>query len=327
MSKTIKPLKIIFAGTPQFAVPALQALIDSSHEVVAVYTQPDRPAGRGQKLVMSPVKSLALEHAIPVYQPTSLKDAQQQSVLASLKADLMVVTAYGLLLPQAVLDAPQYGCINIHGSLLPAWRGAAPIQYSILNGDSETGVTIMKMDKGLDTGDMMYMLKCPITRHDASFTLYETLSRLGAEALMIVLNDLPHFLFRATAQNESLASYAPKILKSDAEIHWSESAKKIHQRIRAYVPWPVAITHLSDLDIKIHAADLMDIESNAQPGTLVKVDKDGIDVATGKGILRITRLQFPGGRVLEVHEALNSRRDSFVEGQRFREIPHDNTTT
>lgn len=327
MSLETKSLKIIFAGTPQFAVPALQALIDSPHEVIGVYTQPDRPAGRGQKLVMSPVKTLALAHDIPVYQPSSLKDLQQQSIFASMNADLMVVAAYGLILPQAVLDVPKFGCINIHGSLLPAWRGAAPIQYSLLKGDTETGVTIMKMDKGLDTGDIMYMLKCPITREDTSLSLYETLSKLGSEALMIVLSDLPHFLFKATPQNESLASYAPKILKSEAEISWAESAKKIHQRIRAYVPWPVAITHLNGLDIKIHAADMIEMEYNALPGTLINVEKSGIDVATGKGVLRITRLQFPGGRVLDVSEALNSRRDSFVEGQRFDEKSHDNTTT
>jgi methionyl-tRNA formyltransferase len=237
------PLRIIFAGTPTFAAESLRALLHTQHEVVAVYTQPDRPVGRGRELKPSPVKELALARKLPIFQPVSLRDSQAQAELAELNADIMVVAAYGLILPKAVLDTPRLGCINVHGSLLPRWRGAAPIQRAILTGDKETGITIMQMDVGLDTGAMLYKMSCPISEHDTSASLHDRLALLGGDALLTVLeaieNDEP---FNPQTQDNSLATYAQKLSKEEGNIDWSRSALEITRAIRAFNAWPVAYT-------------------------------------------------------------------------------------
>lgn len=235
-----KPLRIIYAGTPDFSVAGLDALVASVHEVIAVYTQPDRPAGRGRGFKASPVKEKALLHNIPVYQPESLKDETAQQELTQLDADLMVVTAYGLLLPVAVLETPRLGCINIHASLLPKWRGAAPIQRAILAGDNKTGITIMQMDKGLDTGDMLAVASCDINDDDTASTLHDKLMALGAEALMSALPAIAEQTISRVEQNDAEACYAEKLVKSEAKINWQQSAVEIERAVRAYNAWPVA---------------------------------------------------------------------------------------
>lgn len=249
------PLKVIFAGTPDFAAKHLSALLESEHEVIAVYTQPDRPAGRGKKLTASPVKVLAEENAIPVYQPQSLKAQDAQEELASLNADLMVVVAYGLILPTAVLNAPKLGCINVHGSILPKWRGAAPIQRSIWAGDAETGVTIMQMDEGLDTGDMLHIATLPITSEDTSATLYEKLAELGPQALVKVVNEFDRYT--PTKQDDSQATYAKKLSKEEALINWADDAEQIERNIRAFNPWPVAWMQVEDQNVKVWSASVV----------------------------------------------------------------------
>ncbi len=233
-------LKIIFAGTPDFAARHLAALLSSKHEVVAVYTQPDRPAGRGKKLTASPVKLLALEHSIPVYQPATLRAEEAQQELAAIDADIMVVVAYGLLLPKVVLDTPRLGCINVHGSILPRWRGAAPIQRSIWAGDAETGVTIMQMDEGLDTGDMLKIATLSIDAKETSATLYERLAALGPDALVDCLGDIASGKAVAVKQDDEQANYAKKLSKEEAQIDWSMSAEAIERCIRAFNPWPMS---------------------------------------------------------------------------------------
>ncbi len=299
-------LRVIYAGTPDFAVPALQALLDSRHEVVAVYTQPDRPAGRGRKLKAGPVKALAVDHGVPVEQPASLKDAQAQSALAAYRADVMVVAAYGLLLPQAVLDTPRLGCINIHASLLPRWRGAAPIQRAILAGDAQSGVTIMQMDAGLDTGAMLLKRACPIEAADSAQDLHDRLAQMGAGALLEVLEGLGAGI-HGEAQDASQAVYAPKLQKSEAELDWSEGARQLVRQVHAFNPWPVAQTRFQGEPLRIWDAEAVDVPVTADPGQVLTESAAGIDVATGQGILRITRLQLPGGRPLSVREFLNAR--------------------
>ena len=233
MSKT---LRIIFAGTPDFAARHLDALLSSGHQVVGVFTQPDRPAGRGKKLMPSPVKVLAEEQGLPVFQPASLRPQENQQLVADLNADVMVVVAYGLILPKAVLDMPRLGCINVHGSLLPRWRGAAPIQRSLWAGDAETGVTIMKMDVGLDTGDMLYKLACPITSDDTSATLYDKLADLGPQGLIETLQQLADNTAKPEVQDDALATYAEKLSKEEARLDWSLSAAQLERYIRAFNP-------------------------------------------------------------------------------------------
>jgi methionyl-tRNA formyltransferase len=300
-------LRIVYAGTPDFAVPALQALLDSSHQVVAVYTQPDRPAGRGRKLRASPVKELALEYGVAVEQPETLREAEVQEKLAAYAADVMIVAAYGLILPQAVLDIPRLGCLNIHGSLLPRWRGAAPIQRSIMLGDQETGVTIMQMDAGLDTGDMLLKKSLPITEQDTAASLHDHLAELGAVALLEVLEELASGSIRAEPQDEALATYAAKLSKAEAEIDWTQSAEHISRQIRGLNPWPVAQTTYHDQPLRLWMAQSMAGSSSVSPGTVVKEGPEGIDVATGEGVLRITRLQLPGGKPLVARDFLNGR--------------------
>ena len=258
------PLRIIFAGTPDFAARHLQALLDSEHQVVAVYSQPDRPAGRGQQLQASPVKQLALAHQIPVFQPKSLKKSKAQSELAALNADLMVVVAYGLILPAVVLQTPKLGCINVHGSLLPRWRGAAPIQRALWAGDLDTGVTIMQMDEGLDTGAMLSKVSLPIEPTDTSATLYDKLAEVGPKALLQALTDLPVLQQHAVVQDDRQANYAEKLSKEEAQLDFRKTAAALEREIRAFNPWPVSYLQLASQQLKVWQARTE--SGTAQPG-------------------------------------------------------------
>ncbi|WP_270805131.1 MULTISPECIES: methionyl-tRNA formyltransferase [unclassified Aeromonas] len=307
-------LKLIFAGTPDFAARHLAALLSSGHEVVAVYTQPDKPAGRGQKLTASPVKELALAHDLPVYQPASLRNEAAQAELAALGADLMVVVAYGLILPKAVLDTPRLGCINVHGSLLPRWRGAAPIQRSIWAGDAETGVTIMQMDVGLDTGAMIRKVTCPIASDETSASLYDKLAGLGPQALVDTLDAMAAGDTAAEPQDDALANYAEKLSKEEARIDWSMDAVAIERCIRAFNPWPISWFDVAGQTVKVWLAEVLPQAHGQAAGTLLKADKQGIEVATGQGVLRLLTLQPPGKKAMSVSDLLNSRRDWFEPG-------------
>lgn len=307
-------LKLIFAGTPDFAARHLAALLSSDHEVVAVYTQPDKPAGRGQKLTASPVKELAIAHNLPVFQPASLRNEEAQAELASLGADLMVVVAYGLILPKVVLDTPRLGCINVHGSLLPRWRGAAPIQRAIWAGDTETGVTIMQMDVGLDTGAMIRKVSCPIAADETSTSLYDKLAELGPQALVDTVDAMAAGNTTAEPQDDALANYAQKLSKEEARIDWSMEAVAIERCIRAFNPWPISWFEVADQTVKVWQAEVITQDHGQVAGTLLKADKQGIDVATGKGVLRLLTLQPPGKKAMSVTDLLNSRRDWFEPG-------------
>ena len=301
-------LNILFAGTPEFAAETLKTLLDSPHNVVAVYTQPDRPAGRGRKLKASPVKELALEHGIPVRQPTTLRDPQAQAELTAWQADLMVVVAYGLILPAAVLAAPRLGCLNVHASLLPRWRGAAPIQRAILAGDKETGVTIMQMDEGLDTGAMLHKLSCPILPTDTAQTLHDRLAHLGAQALLEILPQVTDGSLLPERQDNRLANYAAKLDKAEACLDWTQPAEVLARQVRAFNPWPVAFTTYKGESLRVWLADPITARVTAEPGAVVAETKDGIEVATGAGLLRIRQLQLPGGRPLSAAEFHNAHR-------------------
>ncbi|MFB2802700.1 methionyl-tRNA formyltransferase [Shewanella seohaensis] len=313
----MKPLNIIFAGTPDFAARHLQALINSHHNVIAVYTQPDRPAGRGKKLTASPVKELAVSHEIPVYQPGSLRKEPAQQELAALNADIMVVVAYGLILPKVVLDTPRLGCINVHGSILPRWRGAAPIQRALWAGDKETGVTIMQMDVGLDTGDMLLKTYLPIEDDDTSATLYEKLALQGPDALLQALEGLANGTLTAEKQDEALANYAEKLSKEEARLDWSKSATQLWQEVRAFNPWPVSYFEHQGNTIKVWQTQVSTTSSNAAPGTIISASKKGIEVATGDGVLTLLSMQLPGKKPLSVADILNARGDWFTPNTRL----------
>jgi len=309
--------RIIYAGTPDFAVPALRALLHAGENVVAVYTQPDRPAGRGRKLTASPVKQAALEAGIPVFQPLSLRNAEAQSELAALAPDLMVVAAYGLLLPKVVLDRPTHGCVNLHASLLPHWRGAAPIQRAIESGDAETGITLMQMDIGLDTGDMLAKSACPITPHDTAQDLHDRLAEMGATLLMQRLPALLEGSLQGEAQDEAHVTYAKKLDKAEAMLDWSLPACELARRVMAFNPWPVAETRWKGETLRIWRAQVVAGANPPQPpfdkggsetaGRIVATCREGIDVATGAGMLRIQHLQRPGGKPLLAADFLNSQ--------------------
>lgn len=302
-----KPLRIIFAGTPDFAARHLQALIDSEHQIVGVYSQPDRPAGRGKKLKASEVKELALANDLPVFQPASLKSDDALSELSSLNADIMIVVAYGLLLPKAILAAPRLGCLNVHGSILPRWRGAAPIQRAIWAGDDETGVTIMQMDEGLDTGDMLHISRCPIDATETSASLYTKLAELGPTALIETIAKLANGEITPQVQDDELANYAKKLSKDEANIDWTMDATQIERNIRAFNPWPVCFTKMGENTVKIYQADV--VEQQGTPGTILNSDKHGIVVACGTHALKITQLQPQGKKPMAVTDFLNGRSD------------------
>lgn len=305
-------MRIVFAGTPEFAAQHLQALLDAGRQIVAVYTQPDRPAGRGQKLMPSPVKQLALQHGIAVYQPQTLRDPAAQAELAALTPDLMVVVAYGLILPQVVLDTPRLGCINSHASLLPRWRGAAPIQRAIEAGDASSGVTVMQMEAGLDTGPMLLKVTTTITAEDTGGSLHDRLATLGSQAVVEAVTKLAAGELRGEVQDDSLATYAHKLNKDEARLDWSRPAVELERLVRAFNPWPICHSTLNGEALKVHAAQLG--ERQGAPGSVLAADRSGLTVACGEGALRLTRLQLPGGKPLSFADLYNSRREQFAPG-------------
>ena len=296
-------MKIIFAGTPDFAASALQALINAGHEIALVLTQPDRPAGRGMKLTASPVKQLALQYSLPVYQPEKLRTAEQQAALIPIAADVMIVAAYGLILPQAVLDMPRLGCLNIHASLLPRWRGAAPIQRAILAGDAQTGITIMQMDAGLDTGDMLSIHTVEITATDNAMTLHDKLAASGARAVVDALANLPALQQTRTVQPGEGVTYAEKLRKEEATIDWQNPAAMLDRMIRAFNPFPSAQTSLQGEVLKLwRAIPQPSVPHPATPGSVLTASKEGVMVAcgpTGQEVLAITELQKAGSKRMD----------------------------
>ncbi len=298
-------MKIVFAGTPDFAVPTLQALIDSPHQVCAVYTQPDRPAGRGRKLTASPVKELALAANLRLFQPENFKHSDDIAALADLNADLMVVIAYGLILPQTVLDIPKRGCINVHGSLLPRWRGAAPIHRALMAGDIKTGITIIRMVKKLDAGDMLYKTECPIDEDATSGSLHDKLANLGAQALIEAIRQIEQGIVIAEPQDESLVTYAHKLEKTEAVLDWQQSACKLDRQVRGLNAWPVAQTLFKGEVLRIWRAVVLDRPSHLPPGTIC-CSEQALDVSTGKGLLRLLEVQLPGGKRIAGKDFLNA---------------------
>ena len=305
---TTIPPRLIFAGTPDFAVPSLQALLDAGYSVAAIYTQPDRPAGRGRQVRASPLKVCAAAAGIPVYQPVTLRDAAVQAELAALQPDLLIVAAYGLILPPAVLAIPRLGCLNLHASLLPRWRGAAPIHWALLAGDAETGISIMQMDPGLDTGPVLARAAHPIPRGITGGELYERLAKLGAETLLATVPEALAGRLTPEPQDEALATYAPKLDKSDLELDWSRPALELERRVLTFNPYPVARTALGDQTLRIWRAQAEMEPTAAPPGTVLREAGDGIVVAAGSGVLRLTEVQLPGGRPLPVAAFLNAHR-------------------
>ena len=315
----MKSLNIIFAGTPDFAAQHLQAILNSQHNVIAVYTQPDKPAGRGKKLQASPVKQLAEQNNIPVYQPKSLRKEEVQFELKVLNADVMVVVAYGLILPKAVLDAPRLGCLNVHGSILPRWRGAAPIQRSIWAGDAQTGVTIMQMDEGLDTGDMLHKVYCDILPTETSTSLYNKLAELAPSALIDVLDNLENGKFIAEKQDDSQSNYAEKLSKEEAQLDWSLPAMQLERNIRAFNPWPIAYFSTEDKDgnaqtLKVYQAEVLP-NQDKPAGTILSADKNGIQIATVDGVLNLLQLQPAGKKPMSAQDLLNGRAEWFTIGK------------
>ena len=315
------PLSIVFAGTPDFARDHLQALLESEHRVVGVLTQPDRPAGRGKKVQHSPVKTLAAAADLPVHQPASLRGDDDRAPLKTWAPDVMVVVAYGLLLPQSVLELPIYGCLNVHGSLLPRWRGAAPIQRAIEAGDPETGITIMQMDKGLDTGAMLSSRSFPLEDKMSSGEVFQRMAALGPALLLETLNNLNALRSNAKAQDENLATYAEKISKTECNIPWSESAEVIARRVRAFNPAPVCFSFLGDLRIKVFQARILETpQTTSVPGKILSADREGIVVACGAGALAIEVAQFPNAKPLPASELINGRKQALSPGNIFTSV-------
>ncbi|MBD1588273.1 methionyl-tRNA formyltransferase [Pseudomonas typographi] len=308
----VEPMRIVFAGTPEFAAEHLKALLHTPHQVVAVYTQPDRPAGRGQKLLPSPVKQLAVAQGIEVVQPASLRAPDAQQKLAALAPDLMVVVAYGLILPQAVLDIPSLGCINSHASLLPRWRGAAPIQRAVEAGDTESGVTVMRMEAGLDTGPMLLKVRTPISPRDTGGSLHDRLAQLGPAAVVEAIAGLASGTLIGQVQDDALATYAHKLSKHEARLDWARPAVALERQVRALFPWPVCHSTVAGEPFKVLAASLG--EGHGQPGQILAASKQGLAVACGEGALLITQLQLPGGKPLAFSDLFNSRREQFAPG-------------
>ena len=298
-------MKIVFAGTPEFAVPSLQALLTANYDVCAVYTQPDRPAGRGRHPQMSPVKELALKYDLPVIQPLTLKTEEDLEVIKAFNADLIVVVAYGMILTEAVLALPPLGCINVHGSLLPRWRGAAPIQRALMAGDLETGVTIMQIVRKLDAGAMIHKENYVIKPQDTASDLHDKLAALGAVGLIKVLKDLEHGPVIAEEQNEVLVTYAEKLTKNEAALEWTQSAQNLALKVRGLNAWPVAQTLYQDQVLRIWQAEPLAEETNLAPGT-VRVSNKMLDVATGEGFLRLHEVQLPGGKRMATQAFLNA---------------------
>lgn len=306
-------LRVVFAGTPTFAAQSLQALLGSEHQVVGVYTQPDRPAGRGRKPQASAVKQLALQAGLPVCQPASFKDPDTIAELHALKPDVMVVVVYGLLLPQAVLDVPQYGCLNIHPSLLPRWRGAAPIQHTILAGDSETAVSIMQLEAGLDTGPVVNQQRIALDGHETSASLYAQCAGLGAELLLQSLDQLAVGKLSATPQSAQGVTYADKIKKADAQIDWTQPAAQIERQIRAYNSKPIAYSLLGEVRVRVYAAEI--VEASGEPGKIL--DQQGLVVACGRGGLRLLTIQLPGGKPVDAAAVQHGHPGLLAPGLRF----------
>jgi len=306
-------MRVIFAGTPEFAVPALQALLDSEHEVVAVYTQPDRPSGRGRKLQFGPVKQLALSVDIPVLQPVNLKASSDVLQMKSLAADVMVVVAYGLILSQEVIDVPKLGCINIHGSLLPRWRGAAPINRAIMAGDDQTGITIMRVVKKLDAGNMLHKITCNISDTDTASELHDRMMQMGADGLIKVLEQLAGTSLKEEVQDESLVTYAHKLEKSESNLDWSRPATELDRKVRGLNAWPVAQTSLDGKVVRVWKAELIEEQSKLPEGTILNHSKY-IDVVTGSGVLRLLEIQMPGKKRTLVSAFLNAHD---VAGKQF----------
>jgi methionyl-tRNA formyltransferase len=298
-------MKIVFAGTPDFAVPTLQALLDSEHQICGVYTQPDRPAGRGRKLTASPVKALAVSANLPVFQPENFKQAGALEQLAALEPDLIVVIAYGLILPQAVLDIPKFGSINVHGSLLPRWRGAAPIHRAVMAGDDKTGITIMKVVKKLDAGDMLYKIECPINADSTSSELHDQLAEIGAQGLIQVVNQIEQGTLIAEPQDEALVTYAHKLEKNEAMLDWQKSAQELDRQVRGLNAWPVAQTLYKGEVLRVWRSEVIDGESDLPAGT-ISCQQHALDVATGNGILRLLEVQLPGGKRIAGKDFLNA---------------------
>ena len=311
-------MRVIFAGTPDFAATHLQAILDDDrYQLVAIYTQPDRPAGRGKKITQSPVKKLALANDIQLKQPASLTDIKTQETIARLEADVLIVVAYGLILPQAVLDIPRLGCINVHGSILPKWRGAAPIQRAIEAGDRETGVTVMQMDVGLDTGPMLTTSLCTIDDKETSASLYPKLAVLGAQALINTLEKMRSGTAVGIAQDSTQSSYADKIAKQESLIDWSASVTEIERRIRAFNPFPAAYSLVNGQRIKIWLASAVSRDYPGVPGEILSADDDGLLVKCGNGALLISTIQLAGKSKMCVAEVLKSRASIFSPGTRL----------
>jgi len=310
-------LRLIFAGTPDFSAHHLQTLLDAKHQIVGVYTQPDRPAGRGKKLVASPVKQLAEAHNLPVFQPQNFKEATDLQQLRELQADLMIVVAYGLLLPEAVLSAPTHGCINVHASLLPRWRGAAPIQRAIAAGDTQTGVTIMQMDIGLDTGDMLIKVNCPIEKNDTGGELHDRLLTLGGPALLEALTQVEAAQLTPEKQDDTLANYAHKLTKQEAAIDWTRPAAELDLMIRAFNPFPVAYFSEGKDRIRVWEAVVVEQETAAEAGAILQADNNGLLIACGDGALLLKQVQLPGKKVLSIKDLLNGHRERFAQGKQL----------